>query len=85
MIIEHKTRCWSCGAENELTTHPWEEMVPKNGDISFCFQCGEFAIFDDTLVDGARKPSPSENDEIRSDLTNFILWKAWTRAKRKGR
>lgn len=74
-------RCWSCGAEHDSYTMAFDDedttTVPRNGDLSFCFSCGAFAIYDDSFVDEVRKPTPSENHEIRTDKTLMSVRRKW--------
>jgi hypothetical protein len=59
------------------------EQIPDNGDISFCFDCGTFAIFDDTFPDAIRKPTPSENFTIKHDKELARVLIAWQNVMRK--
>jgi len=73
-----KTRCWNCGAEHNRTVSIVDrEDGPNDGELSFCFQCGHFAIWDSSLTDGVRKPSPSENDRLKASKSvqkMKLLW-----------
>jgi len=72
-----KTRCWYCGAENNRTVSIVETASPNDGDLSFCFHCGHFAIWDSSLTDGIRKPDPSENDWLKANKEAkrmIMLW-----------
>jgi len=83
MILDGKvakfyTRCWNCGDEQDrIKSLVRESSMPNNGDISMCIQCGEFAIFDNNIVDGTRKPTPTENDMIRTSKVLMMLKVAW--------
>jgi hypothetical protein len=57
--------------------------TPENGNLSFCFTCGAFAIFDDAFEDRARKPTPAENFEIKHDKDLQQLLIVWERLGRK--
>jgi hypothetical protein len=80
------TRCWNCGAEHDAikNVHNDELIVPSDGDLSFCMECGELSIFDVQFPDRIRKPSPKENDEIAADNDIARLKLAWV-ATKKGR
>ena len=87
---EYHLRCWNCGFENNRIRNATDndDLEPKNGNLSFCYQCGTFAIFDDTFEDGVRKPSPREQDEIDTDeqtLKMLLAWKLTMHLKRKRR
>jgi hypothetical protein len=78
--FQHKTRCWSCGHENDTVSSVVQDKEmdkPENGNISFCIYCGEFSIFDDTYPDNLRKPSPTENWEIKTDKELERLKVSW--------
>jgi len=81
---QRKTRCWSCGHESDTVSAlvQDEQERPENGNLSFCIYCGDFAIFDDTYPDGARKPTPNENFEISHDKELERLWTSWYLATR---
>ena len=68
MTVRMKTICWSCGfANNRQATVRGDDSAPVNGNVSICFQCGRPAIYDSTLVDNVRKPTPAEMDELMDD------------------
>lgn len=75
--LEKKTRCWNCGKESDRVASPTGGASPKDGDVSFCIYCSEFAIFDSSFVDGARKPSPIEKDIVDGDPTVQRLRRLW--------
>lgn len=82
--IELITTCWHCGTANECVTNSdieADQQAPVNGDATFCFQCGVFAIFDDTLSDKVRKPSPAENDVIKRTPELQQVYQAWKLVK----
>lgn len=74
-----KTRCWNCGAEHDRTVSILKDSnaKPNDGDLSFCFHCGKFAIFDASLTDGVRKPSPSENDALKASKSAQRMKMLW--------
>jgi len=76
------TRCWNCGREHNACGSPDEpDRVPENGDVHFCIECGELAIFDSTMPDGIRKPSPSERDEMVKQENIIRMRLVWERAR----
>jgi hypothetical protein len=82
-----KTKCWNCGRENNRQLEAIDEDgPPKNGDVSFCFQCGNFAIFDYSFEDNVRKPTPAENFELKHDQffqKLYTGWYLWSQKYRK--
>ena len=64
--IKYHSRCWNCGHEcdsiRSIDSNP--DLKPSNGDLSICLKCGSPAIFDDTMPDGVRKPTPQEKREF---------------------
>jgi hypothetical protein len=56
---------------------PAESVHPVNGDLSFCMECGELAIFDDEFPDGVRKPTPTENSQFNADPVVIKIRLAW--------
>jgi hypothetical protein len=63
------TRCWNCGFENNRVISAFDNKRdrPQDGDLSLCYQCGEYAVFDKTFLDNVRKPTPTEMQHIRED------------------
>lgn len=56
---------------------------PKNDDVSMCFRCGSLAIFDNTVPDKVRKPTPRERDELMAIpkvQQMLMVWRAATQA-----
>jgi hypothetical protein len=73
-----KTKCWNCGRENDGQLSAIDEHgPPKNEDISFCFYCGKFAIFDYSFEDNVRKPTPAENFELKHNKFFKNLYAGW--------
>lgn len=64
--IPYKSRCWSCGDEHDRM-QGLESKTPKDGDLTFCVNCGEFAIIDSSFVEGKRKPTPAENFMLKNN------------------
>lgn len=82
--MKFKTRCWNCGAEHDMSAGVEDAgQTPDNGDISFCFDCGTFAIFDDTFPDAIRKPTPSERFKINHDEELIRVLITWQTVMRK--
>lgn len=83
-MTAHKVRCWRCGKENFLaTSFDDESAIPANGDVSICIECGGVALFDDTVPDGVRKPTPSEKYELQNNEDVLRMVMAWYRMKQQ--
>lgn len=59
--------CPHCGKVNDLQTSDTQGRVPENGDISICAKCLKVAVFDDSALGGARKPTDQEWIEFSQD------------------
>jgi hypothetical protein len=73
------TQCWNCGYKCDSVFHVdsgGKPVQPENGDISVCFRCKSPAIFDRTMPDGVRKPSPREMDELEASAELRRVWAA---------
>lgn len=82
-VYQLKQTCPFCGKENDLATNVGGAREPKNGDISFCIGCGEFAIFDIAMTGSMRKPNAKEYESIVANKQTASLRGAWLEAKRK--
>jgi hypothetical protein len=49
--------------------------MPSPGDLSLCFKCGEWTVFDQDLKH--RKPMPDEYDEIAESEMCRQMRRAW--------
>jgi hypothetical protein len=76
------TRCWSCGEQHRVSNLTNQGPTPEDGDVSFCIECGQFAIFDHEFPDGVRKPTPNENFQLKTDSEMIRLKWAWIVTKR---
>lgn len=63
---EHVSVCPTCGSEHELASSP-DGGAPVDGDVSLCWGCRCFAVFDASSPGGVRKPTPGEQAEITAD------------------
>ena len=74
---EMDTVCPFCLCQHECATGPFGG-VPDDGDVTICFMCGQFSMFDHTATGGLRKPTKKESREIeRSQLAEQVhgAWK----------
>jgi hypothetical protein len=62
--------------DGELTA-----IVPKDGDLSFCFTCGEFNIFERAAPGRLRKPTDDEYAEFATDPEAKAIRRAWLSVK----
>jgi len=72
------TRCWNCGSTSNRCSEVIDnDATPHDGDVSICFQCGKLALFDHSLEDRVRKPTPKEMDELCSSEEVMAMLMAW--------
>lgn len=73
--------CPWCKAKSDRATNatPGEVMTPEDGDVSLCFYCGEWAVYDTSLPAALaqRKPTEAEFIEIGEDPDCQKLRAAW--------
>jgi hypothetical protein len=70
--------CPFCNQEHEAATLVVGTVpVPHDGDVSLCFKCGTFCIFDSAVYGGLRKPTKSEHRTITHDEELQELWRSW--------
>jgi hypothetical protein len=60
-------RCPNCGTRMDAAAfaNNAQHVEPKGGDVSLCFHCGQFTIFNDDL--NLRLPTPAESARLASD------------------
>jgi uncharacterized Zn finger protein len=86
MIVGFKTQCPYCGTENDTQTSVTNEMlIPEDGDLAICFDCGKVAVIDHSRVEGVRVTTPQENFEIRNSEFMNKVHAAWATATAKKR
>ena len=71
--------CPECGYESELSTNIEDDSIrPKNGDISFCINCGSANMFSDK---GIVKVNESElSEDAKMEISRIRA--AWRRTRR---
>jgi hypothetical protein len=86
VLMHEKTACPFCGEAHPLAAHTPgnDDRAPENGDLSFCFDCGEWAVFDNRLKGGCRKPTHSEYAEIATDRKLGFVRFLWLETKKGG-
>jgi hypothetical protein len=81
--LDWPTICPHCGQHHDATTHMLGSgAVPDDGDISLCFSCGAFCVFDNEAYGGMRKPTKKEQRIILRDTKMQKLLIAWQTVKR---
>lgn len=79
---EAEVVCPFCGTANEAATNAEpSESSPLDGDVSLCFQCGKFSLFDRTARGGMRKPTKQQQRQIDADPRVQQLKSAWRQVK----
>ena len=60
-------RCPSCGKRMDAAAfaNNAQHVEPESGDVSICFHCGQFMVFDDDLR--LRLPTPAERSHLARD------------------
>jgi hypothetical protein len=78
------TICPFCGQRHDAATNAQgRDRLPDDGDVSQCFRCGEFSIFDDKAYGGMRKPTKREQRAIARDARMQTMRTAWKIVKRQ--
>lgn len=77
--MNEPSTCPFCGAKHDRTTSTrGNDVVPADGDLMLCFDCGEWIFYVDDGNDGRfRKPTDLEYDEIATDPECRQLNEAW--------
>lgn len=69
--------CPHCGKVHDMHTEPLnpdEHHEPKDGDVSMCIACGEFAFFDGVAL---RLPTDDEAVMLSADMDIAHMRSAW--------
>jgi hypothetical protein len=78
------TICPFCRQHHDAATHAYrQDYLPADGDVSLCFGCGEFCVFDDKAFGGMRKPTKKEQRTFARDKRLQELRDAWETVKRQ--
>lgn len=84
--FDHSVRCCICGVDHGAPTNIAGTRQPRDGDVSLCFACGSWLIFDQHAVGGCRRPGIDEIAQLENDERSRQLidaWHAWHAAKGK--
>lgn len=73
--LNEENRCPYCDSKVDGATEISGDKAPKPGDVSICFYCIQFLVFDENL--GVKKPSAElekelNNDKNLSDFRHFL-------------
>jgi glutaredoxin len=69
--------CPHCHAQHDAATALKNGRKPKPGDLTFCFDCGEWSALDDTLVQ--RPCNDIELDYIGTNPDSRRLRELWVK------
>jgi hypothetical protein len=73
-----RTQCPFCNDGHDAIATPEGDVPqPDDGDFSFCFTCGEWAVFDIGIVGTLRKPTWEEYTNIAADPRKNRMRAAW--------
>jgi hypothetical protein len=81
--VEWPTICPFCGQHHDAASPLRGDHVPDDGDVSFCFGCGAFCVFDDNAYGGLRKPTKKEQRGFDRDKRLQEMTGAWKVVKRQ--
>jgi hypothetical protein len=73
--------CPWCGRNLDRVSCIDGEDVPEEGDISLCFGCGEWCVFDNGMH--LRKPNDEEFEEIGTSPECMQSRWAWTEMRKQ--
>ena len=78
------TICPFCGQKHDATTNAQgHDVLPDNGDVSLCFGCGAFCVFDEAAYGGMRKPTKKEQRSFDRDERLKKVRDGWRTVKRQ--
>jgi len=78
------TICPFCDQHHECVTAARSDIdFPEDGDVTMCFNCGRWCIFDRDAHGGLRKPTKKEQRGFERDADLVKLVDAWKIVKRQ--
>jgi hypothetical protein len=84
MSEDMATICPFCDQHHEAVTLAYGELpFADDGDVTLCFDCGQFCVFDRDAHGGLRKPTKKEQRCIARDDRLQKLLTAWKIVKRQ--
>jgi len=80
------TVCAYCGQDHELVSAitakgELREPRPNDGDVTICFACGQWNVFDDGSEGGLRKATDAEIKRLMKNKIWREVAEAWRRAE----
>jgi hypothetical protein len=80
--VEWPIICPFCGTRQELASEVGgADGQPEDGDVCFCFACGEVSLFDSKHAGGARKATQREARELCTEIIDRMT-AAWRSVRR---
>lgn len=80
--LESATQCPHCNYPHEaVTSLSGEDAMPREGDISFCANCGMFSAFSNATEGGLRPLTMEEWVEIHNEVDVAKILAAWRFAR----
>jgi hypothetical protein len=76
--------CPFCGQHQQAATTVSPDP-PKDGDMTLCMRCGEWAAFDSSSEGGLRKPTHAEYEHLAKDETAIFARNAWVNIDKQRR
>lgn len=83
--VEWNSVCPFCRATHELASCVGTRALPKDGDLSLCFNCGEWGVFADKEPGKLRKPTDAEYEQIAASPTAKAARIAWVKVDERRR
>jgi hypothetical protein len=78
MLRHAETHCPFCRAIIDAVSEVNNEPVtPDDGDISLCWNCGEWMVFTAAAPGGLRRPTHEEYEEITDEPRFGAIRRAW--------
>lgn len=82
--VEWHTICPFCRIKHEVASCI-DVKVPKDGDITLCFECGEWGVFADNAPGKLRKPTDAEYEYIAASPMTKTAREAWVQVDKRRR
>jgi len=60
-----------------------DRFIPEDDDVSLCFACGRFSLYDSEKEGGLRRPTAAEQHELDHDKSCRQMLTAWKTLKRR--
>lgn len=83
--VEWNSICSFCGAAHEVASCVGARKLPKDGDLSLCFNCGEWGVFSDKAPGKLRKPTDAEYERIAASPMAKAARIAWVEVDKRRR